>query len=130
MRLLLDTHILLWWVVGDRRLPKALRTAIASGDNDVAVSAATFWEIAIKQHLGRIAIDLAELQDALMADGFEELPVRVAHTLHLGSLPDHHRDPFDRLLIVQSVAEGRRLVTRDDAILAYSDVAGFDPLTA
>jgi PIN domain nuclease of toxin-antitoxin system len=130
VRLLLDTHILLWWSSGDRRLVKTLRSAIASDDNDVAVSAATFWEIAIKKQLGRIDIDLGELLAAVRADGFEELAVRAAHTLQLDSLPGHHRDPFDRILIAQSIAEGRRLVTRDEAILAYSGVAGFDPLSA
>lgn len=130
MRLLLDTHILLWWVAGDRKLSKPLRLAIASNENEVAVSAATFWEIAIKKHLGRIEIDLSELLEAVNADGFEEIPLRAAHTLRLESLPDLHRDPFDRLLIAQSIAEGRRLVTRDESIVAYAGIAGFDPLTA
>ena len=130
MRLLLDTHILLWWVTGDRKLPKALSNRITSSENEVSVSAATFWEIAIKQRLGRIDLDLEELLAAVNADGFRELPVRVAHTLRLGELPDSHRDPFDRLLIAQSIAEAMRLVTRDDQILSYAGLAGFDPLPA
>lgn len=130
MRLLLDTHILLWWVSADRRLSKPARALLTSPDNAVAVSAASFWEIAIKKSLGRIDIDLTELQLALEADGFEELPVRIAHTQHLASLPDLHRDPFDRLIIVQSIAEGRRLVTRDEAMLAYAGTSGFDPMKA
>jgi PIN domain nuclease of toxin-antitoxin system len=130
VRLLLDTHILLWWVMADRRLSKSTRAQIASTDNDVSVSAASFWEIAIKASLGRIDADIAELQAAAAADGFEELPVRCAHTLPLASLPNHHQDPFDRLLIAQSIAEGRRLLTADTAILAYQGVRGFDPLTA
>jgi PIN domain nuclease of toxin-antitoxin system len=129
VRLLLDTHILLWWTRGDRRLSKALRAVIESNENDVTVSVATYWEIAIKKNLGRVDVDLAELQSAVKADGFEELPIHVAHTLRLESLPDHHRDPFDRLLIAQSIVEGHRLVTRDDWILAYAGVGGFDPLT-
>jgi Uncharacterized protein conserved in bacteria len=116
VRFLLDTHILLWWVSGSRRLSKSLRRAIESPDHDVAVSAASFWEIAIKRQLGRISIDLAGLLDAVQADGFEEIPVRAAHALRLQSLPDHHRDPFDCLLIAQSIVEARRLITRDEAL--------------
>lgn len=129
MRLLLDTHILLWWVMADRRLPKALAAIIASGENDVAVSAASIWEIAIKRTLGRIEVDLDELLASMVADGFSELPVRFAHSLKLETLPRYHDDPFDRILIAQSVADGRRLVTKDGSILAYAGVAGFDPLT-
>lgn len=130
MKLLLDTHILIWWAQGDRRLSKSLRDHIASSENEVAVSAATFWELAIKSRLGRIDLDLDELRAAVRADGFDVLPVQVEHTLRLRYLPDHHQDPFDRLLIAQSIAEGQRLVTRDDDVLAYVDVTGFNPLTA
>lgn len=130
MKLLLDTHILVWWVAGNRKLPKSLRDRIAAAESDVSISAATFWELAIKIRLGRIDIDLEELHAATSADGFTELSVQIAHTLRLRTLPDHHKDPFDRLLIAQSIVEGRRLVTRDDSILAYTGVAGFDPLSA
>jgi PIN domain nuclease of toxin-antitoxin system len=129
VKLLLDTHILIWWAAGDRKLSRSLRDHITSAENDVSVSAVTFWEIAIKAHLGRIHIDLEELRAAVLADGFNELPVQIAHTLRLQALPDHHRDPFDRLLVAQSIADGRRLVTRDESILAYAGVAGFDPLS-
>jgi PIN domain nuclease of toxin-antitoxin system len=129
VKLLLDTHILIWWVLGDRKLPKVLRDRIKSADNDVAISAATFWEIAIKVRLGRIDLDLEELRAAVEADGFSELPVQVAHTLRLRDLPQHHGDPFDRLLIAQSIAESRRLVTSDEQILTYAGIAGFDPLS-
>ena len=129
MRLLLDTHILLWWVTADRRLSKSLAKTLASAENDVAVSAASIWEIAIKRALGRIEVDLDELLSSIHADGFSELPMRFAHALRLESLPRHHDDPFDRILIAQAIAEGRRLVTRDDAILAYAGIAGFDPLS-
>jgi PIN domain nuclease of toxin-antitoxin system len=129
VRLLLDTHILIWWVTGNRKLSKSLHARILSDENDVSVSAATFWEIAIKSRLGRIDIDLEDLRSAVRADGFIEIPVQIEHTLRLNMLPDLHRDPFDRLLIAQSIAEGHRLVTRDKAILAYAAVAGFDPLS-
>jgi len=129
MRLLLDTHILLWWVMGDRRLPKTVANAIASPENDVAVSSASIWEIAIKRALGRIEVDLEELLSSMSADGFTELPLRFGHTLKLESLPRHHDDPFDRILVAQSIADGRRLVTKDSSILGYVGIAGFDALS-
>jgi PIN domain nuclease of toxin-antitoxin system len=130
MRLLLDTHILLWWVTGDRRLPRSLVTAISSPDNDVVVSAASIWEISIKRALGRIDVELEELLSSMVADGFAELPMRFGHALGLDRLPRHHDDPFDRILIAQAIFEGRRLVTKDEAILRYAGIAGFDPLSA
>jgi PIN domain nuclease of toxin-antitoxin system len=130
MRLLLDTHILLWWVMGDRRLPKSIATLIASPESDVAVSAASIWEIVIKRALGRIEIDPEELLSSMTADGFSELPLRYTHALKLDSLPRRRDDPFDRLLIAQSIAEGRRLVTTDDRILGYVGVPGFDAVSA
>ncbi|HYC91355.1 MAG TPA: type II toxin-antitoxin system VapC family toxin [Thermoanaerobaculia bacterium] len=129
MRLLLDTHILLWWLMGDRRLSKGLAKAVGSPENDVAVSAASLWEIVIKQMLGRIDVALDELLSSVTSDGFSELPVQFRHTLKLQSLPRHHDDPFDRILIAQSIAEGRRLVTTDKSILSYGSLAGFDPLS-
>jgi PIN domain nuclease of toxin-antitoxin system len=130
MRLLLDTHILLWWLGADRRLSRSVRDILASEESDIAVSAATVWEIAIKRGLGRIDVDLKQLLAAISADGFVELPMRFAHSLVLESLPRHHDDPFDRMLIAQSIAEGRRLVTHDASVLRYAGVAGFDPLSA
>ena len=128
MRLLLDTHILLWWVMADRRLSKTVARTITSPDSDVAVSAASLWEIGIKRGLGRIDIDLDRLLATMLADGFTELPVRFAHSLKLESLPRHHDDPFDRMLIAQSIADGRTLVTKDAWILSYTGLAGFDVL--
>lgn len=130
MRLLLDTHVLLWWLGADRRLSRSVREILASEESDIAVSAATIWEITIKRGLGRIDVDLSELLSAIAADGFAELPMRFAHSLTLESLPRHHDDPFDRMLIAQSIAEGRRLVTHDASVLRYVGVAGFDPLAA
>lgn len=129
MRLLLDTHILLWWARGDRRLTKSLTEVISSRESDVAVSAASLWEISIKRALGRIDVDMGELIESAAADGFSELPVRFGHTTILASLPRRHDDPFDRILIAQAIAEGRRLVTTDDAILGYQGVAGFGALS-
>ena len=130
MKVLLDTHILLWWSANDRRLSAEARAHIANADNDVLVSAATFWELAIKQQLRRIDIDLRGLQVAIAEDGFLEQPIEVAHTLRLKTLPDLHRDPFDRLLIAQTIDIGARLLTRDEHILAYAGTDGFAPLKA
>ena len=128
MRLLLDTHVLIWWVTADRRLTKQRRELIADPENQIAISAVSFWEIAIKKDLGRLRIDLDELHAAMKEDGFAEIPVRISQMVALQSLPMHHGDPFDRLLIAQSITEHRRLVTHDATILAYTSVRGFDPL--
>ena len=116
--------------MADRRLSKTLRAAIASSENEIAVSAVTFWELAIKKQLGRVNIDLGDLQQAAIADGFVEPPVEISYTLRLESLPNIHRDPFDRLLIAQSIEGGWRLVTRDEIILSYAGTAGFDLLSS
>jgi len=129
MRLLLDTHILLWWVMADRRLSKVIAKVLTSAENDIAVSAASLWEITIKRPLGRLEIDLDELVSTIAADGFSELPMRFVHARKLEVLPRHHDDPFDRILIAQSIVEGRRLVTTDQAILDYVGLAGFDPFS-
>jgi PIN domain nuclease of toxin-antitoxin system len=126
--LLLDTHVLLWWVTGDRRLTKPRRELIADPENQIAISAASFWEIAIKKNLGRIKIEIKELHAAIKEDALEEIPVRISQMLALEDLPPLHGDPFDRLLIAQSITEHRRLVTHDAGILVYSGVRGFDPL--
>jgi PIN domain nuclease of toxin-antitoxin system len=130
MRLLLDTHILLWWMMGDRRLSKSLAATLAAPDNDIAVSAASIWEISIKRMLGRLDVDLEELLSSIASDGFTELPVQFVHAHKLVMIPRRHDDPFDRILIVQSIVEGRRLVTKDDLILGYAGVPGFDPLSS
>lgn len=129
MRLLLDTHILLWAMTTDRRLPKTLAAAIRSGDNDVAVSAISVWEVAIKRMRGRLDVEIDELLMTMSEMGFNELPVRQGHALRLTFLPNHHADPFDRMLIAQAMADGRRLVTTDAKILKYAGVMGFDPLS-
>ena len=130
MRLLLDTHVLLWAMMNDRKLPASLATTIKSTEHDVAVSAISVWETTIKVMRGRIDIDIHELIKAIGDAGFTELPLRFTQSLNLEVLPLHHRDPFDRMLIAQSIADGRRLVTADARILKYAGVRGFDPLAA
>ncbi len=117
MRLLLDTHTLLWWLA-DEGLTTQAQEAIADPANLVAVSAASAWEISIKKALGKLTApdDLAE---QVRAGGFTPLPISIAHGLAAGRLPHHHEDPFDRMLIAQAFAEGLTIVTRDKRFADY-----------
>jgi PIN domain nuclease of toxin-antitoxin system len=113
VRLLLDTHALLWWFADDDRLGQTARTAIADPQNDVFVSIVTLWEIIVKQRVGKLRADIAELGEAISRQGFATLNIRQAHLMTLASLPMHHRDPFDHLLIAQAIAEDAVLVSDD-----------------
>ena len=117
MKLLLDTHVILWWQRDDRRLKTAARKAIANADL-VWVSAASGWEVAIKSALGRVRLD-EPLHVTLAADDFTELPLTLRHAAELGSLPPHHLDPFDRVLVAQAIVEGATLVSHDRAFAPY-----------
>jgi PIN domain nuclease of toxin-antitoxin system len=119
VRLLLDTHVLLWWLADDHKLSKDARTMIANGDHQVLVSTASIWEIAIKSALRRIEIELDDLEDAIVKSGFEPLPIGVQHAVRVGRLPNIHRDPFDRMLVAQAGVEELRLVTHDRVFERY-----------
>jgi PIN domain nuclease of toxin-antitoxin system len=121
MRVLLDTQVFLWAVAGSPRLKTPTRRLIEAADA-VYVSAASIWEVAIKARLGKLAADPNDLAAAIDASGFLELPVTASHAAGVGDLADHHRDPFDRLLIAQALAEPLRLLTADAALAKYSDV--------
>ncbi|HUQ15922.1 MAG TPA: type II toxin-antitoxin system VapC family toxin [Gemmatimonadales bacterium] len=116
MRLLLDTHVLIWWDEG-RRLAPAARQAIRDAE-EVFVSAASAWEISIKIALGRLRPSRT-VEEAAADSGFIELPVTFRHASRVGTLPLHHRDPFDRLLAAQAEVESLTLVTRDPAFEPY-----------
>ena len=118
MRLLLDTHVLLWWLAHDPTLGDEARAAITGGDAYVAVSAASAWEIAIKQRLGKLRAP-GDLAAQLARHRFVPLAVTVPHALRAGALPPLHDDPFDRMLVAQAELEGLTVVTRDAAIGRY-----------
>lgn len=122
MRVLLDTHILLWWMGADRRLPKEAEKIIADNNNLVFVSAASIWEIAIKATLGQIKVDPYSVQEAITPSGFLELSVTGKHAAQVSRLPAHHRDPFDRMLIAQSLMEPMRLLTTDQLLVQYGEI--------
>ena len=118
MKLLLDTHVFLWAVGGDRRLTAAARARISAADT-VYVSAASIWEIAIKAGLGKMDGDAEALAAAIEASGFHELAITTRHAAAVAKLPLHHTDPFDRLLLAQAFSEPLHLLTADRALAAY-----------
>ena len=121
MRLLLDTHIFLWATIDSPRLAPETRRLILSAD-EVYVSAASVWEIAIKSGLGKIEGDIALVVGAIEGSGFLELPVRAIHAARVATLPLHHRDPFDRLIVAQAMTEPLTLLTADDVLSPYSEL--------
>jgi len=125
MHLLLDTHVLLWWLGDSPRLGPASRTRMADPRARVFVSAATGWEISIKRALGELKAP-ADLDALLDRAGFERLAITFHHGEAAGDLPPLHRDPFDRMLVAQARLERLALVTADEAIRAY-DVETVDP---
>ncbi|MDQ7904579.1 type II toxin-antitoxin system VapC family toxin [Phytohabitans sp. ZYX-F-186] len=119
MRVLLDTHVVLWWLADDPTLADDVKHVL-DAEPDAYVSTATLWEVSIKQALGKLGpTDLPErVRDA----GFRPLPITMDHAIAAGRLPEIHRDPFDRMLVAQAQCEGMTLVTRDEHIHKY-DVA-------
>lgn len=120
--MLLDTHALLWWLTDDVSLPATARKLIARSSNTVMVSAASAWEIATKARLGKLpmAVDLVEdFEGVLVREGFEALAISVGHAVRAGLLPGPHRDPFDRILIAQSQAEGVPILSSDEVFDGY-----------
>ncbi len=119
MRLLLDTHALLWWLADDRRLGPTCRAMIADPANDVLASVVSLWEIVVKQRVGKLEADISRIEEAIGFDGFIRLPVTRGHLAALALLPSHHRDPFDHLLIAQAIVEKAVLVSDDSGIGTY-----------
>jgi PIN domain nuclease of toxin-antitoxin system len=123
VRLLLDTHIALWALVDSPRLPAKARLLILAPDNEVVVSAASIWEIAIKRGLSKknMPVSGTEARSWFLRAGYTLLPVTAEHAALVEGLPPHHADPFDRILVAQALAEPLRLVTHDPTVSRYSD---------
>ena len=121
MKLLLDTQLLLWAAAHPRRLPAAARKLINDTRHELLFSAASLWEITIKNSLGRadFRVEARVLRRGLMDNGYVELPITSEHAVSVAALPDLHRDPFDRLLIAQASCEGITLVTADAVVAQY-----------
>lgn len=119
MKLLLDSHAFLWWLSEDPKLGPGAREAVADPTSTIHVSAATVWELSIKASLGKLDLDGADLVEEIEQSDFLELPMTARHALAAATLPRHHEDPFDRMLIAQAQIEGLTIVTRDPAFRAY-----------
>ncbi len=120
MSLLLDTHVVLWWLTDDPTLSEEIKTRL-DHEPDIWVSAATIWEVSIKQAIGKLA-EPAELPERIRSSGFRELSISFDHAIAAGRLPPLHRDPFDRMLVAQARCDDLTLVTRDPRCQQY-DVA-------
>ena len=119
VKLLLDTHAVLWWLSDDPHLGSSARAAIADAGNDLFVSAVAGYEIAYKQQRGRLAPLPGSLPDRLHREGMEVLPISMEHALAAAVLPGPHRDPWDRILMAQALAERCRMVTADPVFASY-----------
>jgi len=116
VRLLLDTHALLWWLEGNSALSRSARSAMSDDTNETFVSAVTAWEIAVKIRLGRLPFAMLLADDmagTIEGQGFREMPVTVLHGQRAGGLPEIHKDPFDRMLVAQALAEDCALVSNE-----------------
>ncbi len=119
MKILLDTHILLWALVGDQRLSKKGAKLISDPQNEVLVSAVSLWEVGIKHSLGRITVSPECLIEAIASTGFDQLAVTFDHCVTVSRLPIIHRDPFDRMLVAQSLSVPAILMTHDQTMSKY-----------
>lgn len=121
MRLLLDTHIFLWYLTASRKLPKSVFNRIEIADV-VFISAASIWEASIKIKQGRLQASTNELIAGIASSGFIELPITATHGAMTANLPEYHRDPFDRMLIAQAMSEPLKLLTADEMLRQYSEL--------
>lgn len=121
MRLLLDTHIFLWWIKGDAKLAKSTRTKILHA-SEVYISSASIWEITIKIKLKKLNGNVKEIVEAITQSGFLELPITAYHAAAVATLPAIHRDPFDRILLAQAISEPLTFLTFDAQLKNYSQL--------
>lgn len=121
MRLLLDTNVLLWTLAGSPRI-QSVSQLILAPESEVFVSTASLWEIAIKTAIGKLTADLGEIRQAVAASGFCELSIRGEHVEAIATLPMHHKDPFDRMIVAQAITEPMRLLTGDRQLAVYTEL--------
>lgn len=122
MRLLLDTHVWIWWLTDPDRLSRPAYMALRDADSELFLSPASTWELMVKSTAGRVAVSEsveALVEEAIAASGVQPLPIEHRHALQLRQLPAHHRDPFDRMLVAQAQSAGLILVTADQQLAAY-----------
>lgn len=121
MNLLLDTHIVIWFISNDSKLSKKVKNLIEDSNNKCFVSIATYWEISIKYALGRLNLNssIEKIFNIIEESGFEILPITLNHILQLSKLEHHHNDPFDRLIISQSITENLQVISNDNYFPAY-----------
>jgi PIN domain nuclease of toxin-antitoxin system len=122
MRTIVDTHILIWFLEGSPTLSKSRRQFIAAAENEIFVSIASLWEMAIKISIGKLILakPLSEVINQIAAENMEILPISTEHILRVSSLPFHHRDPFDRIIVAQSLIENLPIITDDAGFAQYS----------
>ena len=123
MKLLLDTHTLIWWLANNPTLFEGAKKAIANPNNLVFVSAASAWEIAIKKSLGKLDAP-EDLETQIEVHNFQALPITITHGVAVGKLPWHHKDPFDRIIIAQAICESATIITRDKKFNLYNVSVG------
>jgi PIN domain nuclease of toxin-antitoxin system len=122
MRVLLDTHILLWVLTDNPKLSNKAKKLIESAA-EIYISAATFWEMAIKVGLGKLTVDLEEIRECCLDSGFVELPITSEHAIAVKDLEHHHKDPFDRLIVATAMSEPMKLLTADPQVAQYTSLA-------
>lgn len=121
MKLLIDTHVYLWWLQDSPKLSEKARAQI-QGATEVYVSSASIWEATIKASIGKLSVDVDQLAAEISRSGFQELPITAAHAATVARLPEIHKDPFDRILIAQAVSEPLRFLTADALLKLYSEL--------
>jgi len=122
VKILLDTHTFLWWIADDQRLSARAREITEDGNNELFLSAATGWEITIKVQIGRLKLPVEPVQfilEQMRINAIQSLAIQMNHALHVYTLPQHHRDPFDRLLVAQSQLEGLPILSADSQLASY-----------
>jgi len=122
MKMLLDTQVFLWWITDDPKLPAHVRKIIADGENELLLSSASCWEIAIKSQIGSLKLPAKTdvfIAEQMALNAIQSLPVQASHALNVFNLPQHHRDPFDRMIISQAQLEGLPVLTSDPLFARY-----------